>query len=74
MAFLTQVAGLTRAAGLPDIQQLPAATWFLGQSVYLQANTWAYRDCFLVTAVVFAAALLPTWLLDRGAKAPARHA
>ena len=72
MAFLSQVANLTRAAGLPDIQQLPAAAWFLGQTVYLQASTMSYRDCFLVTAIVFAAALLPTWLLDRGAKAPVR--
>ena len=69
---LSQVANLTRAAGLPDIQQLPAAAWFLGQTVYLQASTMSYRDCFLVTAIVFAAALLPTWLLDRGAKAPVR--
>ena len=71
-AFQSQVADQTRAAGLPDIQQLPAAAWFLGQTVYLQASTMSYRDCFLVTAIVFAAALLPTWLLDRGAKAPVR--
>jgi DHA2 family multidrug resistance protein len=67
------VAGLTRSAGLPDIQQLPAASWFLGQTLYLQANTLSYRDCFLVTAIVFAAALVPTWMLDRGARAPALH-
>ena len=74
MSFLAQVAGLARAAGLPDFQQLPAASWFLGQAVYLQANTLSYRDCFLITAIVFAAALVPTWVLDRGARGPARHA
>jgi len=66
IAFLSQVARLVEAAGLPDVQQLPAATWFLGQAIYLQASTLSYRDCFLVTAIVFAAALVPTWLLDRG--------
>jgi MFS transporter, DHA2 family, multidrug resistance protein len=66
IAFLSQVARLVETAGLPDVQQLPAATWFLGQAIYLQASTLSYRDCFLVTAIVFAAALVPTWLLDRG--------
>ena len=66
MAFLAQVARLAHAAGLPDYQQLPAAAWFLGQTVYLQASTMAYRDSFLITALVFTAALLPTWMLGRG--------
>ncbi|TAK82279.1 MAG: DHA2 family efflux MFS transporter permease subunit [Betaproteobacteria bacterium] len=65
LALLAQVAGLTKSAGLPDFQQLPAAAWFLGQSVYLQASTLAYRDGFLITAIVFAAALVPTWFLER---------
>ena len=66
VAFLAQVARLAHAAGLPDYQQLPAAAWFLGQTVYLQASTMAYRDSFLITALVFTAALLPTWMLGRG--------
>ena len=65
MTLLEQVAGLTEAVGLPDFQRIPAAMWYLGQTVYLQASTMAYRDCFLITAVVFAAALVPTWMLDR---------
>jgi hypothetical protein len=40
--------------------------WFLGQAVYLQANTIAYQDCFLITALACAAALVPAWVLDRG--------
>jgi MFS family permease len=63
-SLVGHVAGLAAQAGLPDYQQVPAAIWYLGKMVYLQANTLAYRDCFLVTAVVFAAALIPTWLLD----------
>jgi DHA2 family multidrug resistance protein len=69
-AFVGQVAEMAGQAGLPQFQQAPAALWFLGQTVYLQANTLAYRDCFLVTAFVFFAALLPTWLLDRGSRRP----
>ena len=65
MTLLGQVAQLAGTAGLPDHQQLPAAAWYLGQTIYLQASTLAYRDGFLVTALVFAAALVPTWLLHR---------
>ena len=65
MAYLGQAAAFADAAGLSDLQQLPAAVWFLGQAVYQQANTMAYQDCFLITAVVAAAALVPAWVLDR---------
>jgi EmrB/QacA subfamily drug resistance transporter len=68
MAFLTRVAGIAHTVPLPDYQQVPAALWFLGQTIYAQASVLAYRDAFLITAVVFAAALLPTWLLDRAAR------
>jgi hypothetical protein len=65
MTLLKHVAGIARTVPLPDYQQIPAAIWFLGQTIYAQANVLAYRDGFLITAIVFAAALLPTWLLDR---------
>ena len=64
-AALKQIAAIAHAAPLPDGQQVAAAIWFPGQTIYAQANILAYRDGFLITAVVFAAALLPTWLLDR---------
>jgi hypothetical protein len=51
--------------GLPSLQQTPAALWFLGQAVYAQASTLAYRDGFLITAIVFGVALVPTFLLER---------
>src|SRR5690606_36330990 len=44
MSFLAQVAAAVRGAGLPDLQQMPAAAWFLGQAVYQQASTLAFRD------------------------------
>ncbi len=64
-AFLHTVMPLMGQAGLPDYQQMPAAIAYLGQVIYAQATTLAYRDGFLITAFVFGAALLPTWLLHR---------
>ena len=65
MDLLARVAGIVRAAGLPDFQQLPAALQFLGQVVSIQANTLAFHDGFLVVTLIFLIALLPTWLLHR---------
>jgi DHA2 family multidrug resistance protein len=65
MTILQQVAAIAHTAPLPHDQQVAAAVWFLSQTIYAQANVLAYRDGFLITAIVFAAALLPTWLLDR---------
>ncbi len=71
--LLDRVANLTAVAGLPQAEQVPAAMLFLGRSVYLQSNILAYRDGFLVTAIVFLAALFPTWLLYRAARRPRLH-
>jgi hypothetical protein len=68
IAFLKQVGDFAQLVHLPHDQQVGAALWFLGQTIYAQANILAYRDGFLITAVVFAAALLPTWLLDRAGR------
>ena len=70
ISLLNQVAGMVKAAGIPDFQQLPAAMSFLAQSIVIQANTAAFGDGFIVVAIVFAIALLPTWLLYR---AETRH-
>jgi MFS transporter, DHA2 family, multidrug resistance protein len=74
MSLLAEVARLAKSAALPEIQQTQVAMWFLEQSIHLQASTLAYRDGFLITAAVFAAALVPAWLLGaapRRALAPA---
>ncbi|HEX7072534.1 MAG TPA: DHA2 family efflux MFS transporter permease subunit [Hyphomicrobiaceae bacterium] len=65
VALLHQVAALLGHAGLPDIQQIPAALWYLGQMIAIQANTLAFRDGFLVVMVIFLVALVPTWILHR---------
>ena len=63
---LTLVLILPTAGRLSDC--LPAG-WLIGvglaQTIVIQANTAAFRDGFLVVAIVFAIALLPTWLLHR---------
>lgn len=65
MDLLARVAGMVRAAGLPDFQSLPAALQYLGQMISIQANTLAFRDGFIVVTLIFLFALLPTWLLHR---------
>ena len=74
VAYLGYAATFTDAAGLSSLQQLPAAVWFLGQAIYLQANTLAYQDCFLITALVSVAALVPSWMLARGGRGKSRLA
>lgn len=65
ITLLKEVAHLTGTVGIPDFQQLPAALWYLGQVVTLQANTLAFRDGFFVVMVIFLLALVPTWILHR---------
>lgn len=65
MQFLGTVARLAHAGGLPDSQLSPAASAFLGQTILAQANITAFRDGFLLVALVFLIALLPTWVMHR---------
>ena len=64
-AFIGEVADRMQAMSLPASERIPAALWYLGQTLYAQARTEAFRDTFLVTAVLFLIALAPTWLLHR---------
>jgi hypothetical protein len=76
-ATLEYIAEMTRIighAGLAAWQQLDAATLYIGQVVIPQATTMAYRDGFLITAAVFAFALLPTLVLQRAISRAARKA
>lgn len=70
MDLLQTVAGLAKASGLPDYQQLPAAIQFLGQVIAIQANTLAFHDGFLIVTLVFLIALVPTWMLHRAQRKP----
>ncbi|MBK9608898.1 MAG: DHA2 family efflux MFS transporter permease subunit [Betaproteobacteria bacterium] len=55
---------LSQAGASPDLQ-LQGAMHFLGRVVQSQAYTLAFRDCFLIVALVFALALLPAWIIGR---------
>ena len=74
MDYVTRMTRIMAEAGLPAWQQLDAAFLYVNQVVLPQAATMAYRDGFLITAAVFAFALLPTWILQRAISRAARAA
>ncbi|WP_230802476.1 DHA2 family efflux MFS transporter permease subunit [Seohaeicola saemankumensis] len=63
--LLREVAGLMHASGLPDMQLLPAAVSFLGQTVVIQSSNAAFQDGFMVVFGIFVFALVPTWFMWR---------
>jgi EmrB/QacA subfamily drug resistance transporter len=65
MNYVGSIAKMMGQAGLPAWQQTSAAMLYINQMIIPQATTMAYRDGFLITAIVFAVALLPTWVLQR---------
>ena len=65
MELLREVAGLMHASGLPDMQLLPAAVSFLGQTVVIQSSNAAFQDGFMVVFGIFVFALVPTWFMWR---------
>ena len=63
---LNMQALLAQSGVSPDIQ-LSGALHFLGRMIYAQAYTMGFRDCFLITAVVFTLGLIPAWIMGRAA-------
>lgn len=62
-ALTDRLIELSEAGGaMGDLAQGYAAD-FLGRVVYAQANTWAYREGFILLAIVFLAAMAPAWLM-----------
>lgn len=49
--------------GAPPDLQSQGALQFLGRMVQQQAYTFAFRDAFLVVALVFALAIIPAWMI-----------
>jgi DHA2 family multidrug resistance protein len=65
--LLRSMQALLAQSGVsPDIQS-SGALHFLGRMIYAQAYTMGFRDCFLITAVVFTLGLIPAWIMGRGA-------
>lgn len=52
-------------AGITRIEQGAVAIQYLAGSLQLQATIIAFRDCFVVAAIVFLLTLLPTWMLKK---------
>ncbi|GMV68362.1 MAG: MFS transporter [Pseudomonadota bacterium] len=64
-ALTDRLSELSQAGGAPgDLAQGYAAD-FLGRVIYAQANTWAYREGFILVALVFLVAIAPAWLMGR---------
>jgi len=57
------------ATGMPAIEKKLTAMQYLSESLHLQAMVSAFKDSFLVSALVFLAALIPVWLIWRSNRA-----
>lgn len=64
-AFLRGLASLYSKAGLPEAIARAGSFEFLGRTIAAQASMMAFRDSFLVVAVIFVIALLPAGLMRR---------
>ena len=63
--MLDAVRTLLGAAGVPEALQHSAALHYLGRVVTAQADTLGFQDGFTAIALLFLAALVPTWLFGR---------
>lgn len=72
--WLTTYQAILAQAGIPAdaLQQRYGALYHLGRTIYLQAYTLGFRDCFIVVSMLFFAAMLPALAL-RSHKADPKH-
>jgi DHA2 family multidrug resistance protein len=70
MRIVLAQSGLT---GVPDGAIDPLAVQFLSQSIYAQAQMFAFRDSFLLIAMVATLALVPILFLGVGGPEHAAH-
>ena len=61
--MLNHARDLVAPSGLPEAAYDLIAMDHLGRMIAAQASTIAYQDGFLLVALVFVAALVPTWLI-----------
>jgi MFS transporter, DHA2 family, multidrug resistance protein len=52
-------------AGIAPVEQPELALQLLAQSLHVQATVIAFKDSFLIAAVVFILMLIPTWMLKK---------
>ncbi len=63
--LLAGVQQLLSEAGLTAVESGAVAVQYLAGMLHMQASVIAFRDCFIVAAIVFLLTLLPTWMLKR---------
>lgn len=69
--WLASYRALLAQGGIADsLQQQYGALYHLGRTIYLQASTLAFRDCFIVVALLFFASILPALNLRAKPLAP----
>ena len=61
--MLSRAGDLLAPSGLPESTYDLISLDYLGHVIAAQASTIAYQDGFLLVSIVFAIALLPTWLI-----------
>lgn len=65
LEFLDEVRELLGTAGLPETLQDPMALYYLNQTVLHQANMLAFRDGFMLYALVMMVAIIPALFVKR---------
>jgi len=63
--LITAVTRLLHEAGVAQAIQQPGALHYLGEIIYAQGITRAFQDGFMVLAVAYLIAVIPTWVLSR---------
>ena len=64
-ALLSSVADMLAQTGISESVREGIALSYLSNMVLAQAESFAFQDCFLALAAVFAFAMLPAWLLGQ---------
>jgi DHA2 family multidrug resistance protein len=65
LEMLTLIQQQLFDAGMTRIEQGAVAIQYLAASLQLEATIIAFRDCFVVAAIVFLLTLVPTWMLKK---------
>ncbi len=63
LEMLRQLQDMIFGQRLPFLMEFPMTYGYLAQSIYAQAMTLAFREGFILVAVVFLLAILPTLFL-----------
>lgn len=70
LEYLETMRRLLEQAGIADSVREPAAFFYLNQTVYAQANMLAFRDGFMLFAILMLLGLIPAIILSRTAATP----